>query len=257
MSLRDKLIKSPYSHKPLSPETKFAILEEKLKKAIQSLNVRFEELSAQQKDDLSRVFSELLSSVPDFKELVYSTVLEHFKQNALKYKGEKGDPGASIQGPPGRKGDPGESIVGPRGPKGDKPVEGVDYFIPEPIPSPPGSPDSPDDVVHKVNRADLLIGLEKIAGLEEILKRMQSRIQKAGYLSGSGGSAGSATTVVGEVVAGSGTSFTLAHTPNAGTLAVYAIGQRLTLTTDYTRVGTAITTILSWSAGDLQADYQY
>lgn len=67
----------------------------------------------------------------------------------------------------------------------------------------------------------------------------------------------SSTSVYGEVVAGSGTSWTLAHTPTTGTLRLYANGQRLTETVDYSRVGAAVTTITSWAAGTVLADYSY
>jgi hypothetical protein len=69
--------------------------------------------------------------------------------------------------------------------------------------------------------------------------------------------AGLGTQVLNEVVGGSGTAWTLAHTPNATGVALYANGQRLMLTVDYSIVGAAITTVLSWSAGTLIADYQY
>lgn len=68
---------------------------------------------------------------------------------------------------------------------------------------------------------------------------------------------GLGTQVLNEVVSGSGTSWTLAHTPNSSGIALYANGQRLTLTVDYTLVTATITTVLSWSAGTLIADYQY
>jgi hypothetical protein len=64
------------------------------------------------------------------------------------------------------------------------------------------------------------------------------------------------TFVDNEVVSGSGTSFTLANTPIAGSVKIYALGQRLIPTNDYTISGTGITTINSWSSGDLQADYR-
>lgn len=62
-----------------------------------------------------------------------------------------------------------------------------------------------------------------------------------------------------EVVSGSGTSWTLANTPTAGSQHVYANGQRLTpgAGNDYTISGATITTALSWSAGALLADYRY
>lgn len=68
---------------------------------------------------------------------------------------------------------------------------------------------------------------------------------------------GASTAVFGEVVAGSGTSWTLAHTPTSLGIALYANGQRLTLTVDYSLAGAALTTVLSWSAGTLLADYFY
>ena len=76
---------------------------------------------------------------------------------------------------------------------------------------------------------------------------------------GHGGSGGGTTTtaVYNEVVAGSGTTFTLAHTPVLGSEQLYAIGQRLTLTVDYTILGKVITTLSSWVAGQILADFVY
>lgn len=60
-----------------------------------------------------------------------------------------------------------------------------------------------------------------------------------------------------EIVSGSGTSWTLANTPAAGTVVLYGAGIRLTpgLGNDYTIVGADITTANSYSAGELLADY--
>lgn len=76
------------------------------------------------------------------------------------------------------------------------------------------------------------------------------------------GSAGSSTTtyVYNEVAGGSGTTFTLAHTPNAGTVALYGNGQRLLsgAGNDYTISGSTITILEgSYSAGTVLADYNY
>lgn len=68
---------------------------------------------------------------------------------------------------------------------------------------------------------------------------------------------GSNTFVYNEVAGGSGTSFTIAHTPVTGLYAVFANGQRLTPTVDFTLSGTTITTVSSWSAGTILIDYQY
>ncbi len=65
--------------------------------------------------------------------------------------------------------------------------------------------------------------------------------------------------VYNEVVSGSGTTFTLANTPIAGTQTIFANGQRLTpgAGNDYTISGAVITTANSWSAGTILADYQH
>jgi hypothetical protein len=68
----------------------------------------------------------------------------------------------------------------------------------------------------------------------------------------------SGTPVYDEAVSGSGTSWTLAHTPVSGTLRLYGAGQRLTGGgVDYTLSGATITTINSYSAGQIRADYNY
>jgi hypothetical protein len=60
-----------------------------------------------------------------------------------------------------------------------------------------------------------------------------------------------------ETVSGSGTSFTLANTPVAGSVHLYGLGQRLKDGgNDYSISGTAITTINTYSTGDLIADYR-
>ena len=66
------------------------------------------------------------------------------------------------------------------------------------------------------------------------------------------------TPVDNEVVSGSGTSWTLANTPVAGTVHLWAGGIRLTpgAGNDYTISGTAITTASSYSTGALLADYR-
>lgn len=74
----------------------------------------------------------------------------------------------------------------------------------------------------------------------------------------SGGSGG--TQVIGEVPSGSGTTFTLAHTPLSGTLQLYRGGvrQQSGAGNDYTISGTTITFSVTVSAGEiLLADYQY
>lgn len=61
--------------------------------------------------------------------------------------------------------------------------------------------------------------------------------------------------IAGEVVSGSGTSWTLANIPSLFR-GLYAQGQKLSVSrNDFTISGKSITTTNSWSAGDLEADY--
>jgi hypothetical protein len=72
------------------------------------------------------------------------------------------------------------------------------------------------------------------------------------------GTGGSSNFVDNEVVAGSGTTFTLAATPVLGSQHVYANGQRLTpYGVDYTITGAVITMLTSWAAGTVLADYRF
>ncbi len=59
-----------------------------------------------------------------------------------------------------------------------------------------------------------------------------------------------------EVVSGSGTTFTLAATPTTGSVHLFGQGQRLIPTTDFTIAGAVITTVNSWAAGTVLADYR-
>lgn len=67
------------------------------------------------------------------------------------------------------------------------------------------------------------------------------------------------TFVTNEVVSGSGTTFTLAHTPIAGSQAVYGNGQRLTpgAGNDYQISGAVLTMANSYLAGQILADYRF
>ncbi len=105
----------------------------------------------------------------------------------------------------------------------------------------------PIDVSHLKNAESFMFGKKKYK-IEELMR-------------GAGGTGGSSgTSVYGEVVAGSGTAWTLANAPTAGTLRLYANGQRLkegAIPADYTLSGTNITTNNSWALGTLLADYSH
>lgn len=75
---------------------------------------------------------------------------------------------------------------------------------------------------------------------------------------GAGGGSNNGTPVVGEAPAGSGTAFTLAHSPIAGSVALYRNGVRQSTSGDYTISGANITLGSSLQAGEsLTSDYRY
>lgn len=109
---------------------------------------------------------------------------------------------------------------------------------------------APNDVNDK-------FGLIAVSSVDDktIVRLVADPITGALLVSG-GGSSG--TQVLNEIVAGSGTSWTLANTPNSAGVALYANGQRLTPGgVDYTLTGANITTVLSWAAGTVLADYTH
>lgn len=69
---------------------------------------------------------------------------------------------------------------------------------------------------------------------------------------------GSSTTVFvdNEIVPGSTNTFTLTAVPITGSEHIYAVGQRLYPTTDYSISGAVITTVNPWDTGDILADYR-
>ena len=153
---------------------------------------------------------------------------------------------------------------GPRGNDGKTPVRGVDYFtaqdvativrmVAELIPKPKEAPSI--DVAgvvatHIEEVKKTLPNTDSI--LVSILKDPRLRM----LLHGGGGGGSSTVFIDDEVVAGSGTTWTLSGTPISGSLKLYALGQRLKLTTDYTITGSNVTTVSSWNAGELLADYR-
>lgn len=173
-------------------------------------------------------------------------------------KGEKGDRGE--KGEMGEKG--GVGITGPKGERGFSGQNGKD-----------GKNVTPKEArliimealkemnikdfggVDESTVAGFISSFEKKSGksLEKRLNALQDAVMR--NYGGHGGS--SATSVFNEVATGSGTAFTLANVPKSGTVTLYALGQRLTPTTDYAISGSNIITVNTWLSGNLLADYQH
>ncbi len=149
--------------------------------------------------------------------------------------GARGDTGE--RGPKGEKGD---SIKGEKGERGERGADGRDA--------------KPADMKKLVaDSVKALLSTDEWKVMEK--KALYNKFDQRWH--GGGSSSGTASIFIDdEIVGGSGTSWTITDTPISGSLKLYALGQRLKLTTDYSIVGTAITTVLSWSAGDLLADYR-
>ena len=91
--------------------------------------------------------------------------------------------------------------------------------------------------------------VKNIADLEPRLNNLRTDMRWHG------GGMSTGKFISGEVVSGSGTSWALAHSPQLF-IGLYSQGQRLsTARGDYTISDSIITTVNSWSAGDLEADY--
>lgn len=97
-----------------------------------------------------------------------------------------------------------------------------------------------------------------IQAIKSLIPKEQNKILGS-FIRPQGSSSGS-NDVANETPSGSGTTFTLAHTPTSGTLKLYKNGARLQegASNDYTLSGATITTNLTVASDDvLLADYSY
>lgn len=111
-----------------------------------------------------------------------------------------------------------------------------------------------ENTYHDNNHTPVLAAVSSTDGKTIVLPWADPSTHRL-LVSGTGGGGGN-TFVYNEVVSGSGTSFILAGTPVVGSQTIYANGQRLTPTVDYSISGSTITTGSSWSAGTILADYE-
>lgn len=188
---------------------------------------------------------------------LYNELRANIKDGERGLRGEKGDTGAQ----------------GIRGEAGKTPVRGVDYFTKEDVAVFTAMIMSKLPNIEKLIKArvdeatggvqEMVMGHIATAkkdiptGQSVVAQILKDPLMRVLLHGGGGSSTGSTTNFVDdEVVSGSGTAWTLADAPVAGSLKLYALGQRLKLTTDYSIIGTAITTVSSWNSGELQADYR-
>ena len=108
---------------------------------------------------------------------------------------------------------------------------------------------------HDQNHIPTLIGVSSVDGITVIPIYVDPVTHRMLVDLGGGGAV---SFVDNEIVSGSATTFTLANTPTVGSVHVYGSGQRLTpgAGNDYTISGSTITTVNSYSAGSILADYR-
>ena len=115
-----------------------------------------------------------------------------------------------------------------------------------------------DQLVDKINTLEEVIELDTIKGLKAKLSDLEKKwTSRPMFGGGYSKIAADSHDVPNEVVAGSGTSWTLSHIPSpSNSLKLYALGVRLPLTIKYTISGASITTVDSYSTGELLADFK-
>lgn len=111
------------------------------------------------------------------------------------------------------------------------------------------------DALELINEEDKKLKIDAIGYLREELDKLKKEFSRGVIVGGTTGLK-EANMVDDEVVGGSDTSWTINYIPIAGSFKLYANGQRLRVTDDYTISGTTITTTQSWEAGTLLADYR-
>jgi len=150
-------------------------MNEGVKNAIHNeLKPRLEELYQEYEEDAEKMKVGFLEKVSKLE----AEVAKEIKVRIIEIRGEKGDKGDkgdSIKGKPGEKGEPGDSIKGDKGEPGKN-----------------GSPDTPEQVVKKLNEGRTLIKRERIEGLDAFFDLVKKEIQKIGPRrnGGSGGGGG-------------------------------------------------------------------
>jgi hypothetical protein len=230
---------------------------ENLKQFTESIKAWNERLT---KSDFTAAFSALLKQLLELEKKLMVKITSAVDSLTLLGEKLKSDNSASVSELKGTVGDFIKSSITKIDQKlgtvkdGYTPIKGIDYFD--------GQDGKPADEVKIV--AEVLkqipypeLEIADIKDLKEELEELKKiRTERRIFGGGFSKLAMDIHIIDGEVIAGSGTSWTLSRIPSPATsLKLYANGQRLTLTTDYTISGLAITTINSFSAGAILADF--
>ncbi len=244
------LTRSPLQLRPsVSPESVIAMLPEIAKEIV---NARMIILERAIRAEAEQVISDIRAIVPILERESSEAILEHIRSRAVEIRGEPGY----------------------------TPIKGVDYFdgktptkdeltslIKPMIPAPvkgdkgdDGSPDSPEEIVGKINKSERLIDFKMISGLNEWVNKVQQIVrEKKGGGSGGGGGMGAFQSELKNVSSATTTiSTTYAIAGNGQVLWLSYNGQALHRGTDYTVGSDRKTITLLFTPTDstvIQVDY--
>ena len=226
------LFPSPFKVRPqVNPENVIEMLPRIAKEIVSARMVILEQTI---KKAIADAEIDIKDFVTESRNTTRLVIADHIRTRSVEIRGEKGEPGYT-------------PVKGKDYSDGKTPVKGIDYddgitpttetlltLIEQLIPpAKEGSPDTPEEVVEKVNASEKLIAISKIAGLEEWIKRVsESRRGKFG----GGGSGGGITILTATgTIDDSNTTFTFPSSPKIvsvnGTFYVDGSGVTITGTT--------------------------
>jgi hypothetical protein len=128
------------------------------------------------------IFAEILAFLDEYKTAFGEEIanlareVQYLRDNVSQFKGDKGDKGDSIIGPQGDKPIPGVDFPIPKdGKPGKNGRDGKDSTIPGPKgdPGKDGSPDTPKEIVLKLNSLENVLDMGVIKGLLGELEKMR------------------------------------------------------------------------------------
>jgi len=190
---------------------------EKMQEAFRSILEKWVEvISSTTQEQLTKAYSSIENDIQKVADLLveYKTKADSITSNVEEFRGPKGDKGDAGYTPLKNR----DYFDGKKGDKGDA-----------------GSPDTPNQVVQKVNSANEKVQPSSIDGLLEMFAEIKREIQKKGGGGKSGGGMGNVTHQH-ESISSATTTVTTAYKigGNGFALWVYYNGQFLARGTDYT-----------------------
>ena len=145
-------------------------LTEKQKKKLKRLAGLMDRGNVEVLDFLFELEEKMETSQPDLNKVLEAVKGQEGKQGFKGDKGDKGDKGE--QGTQGK-----EGLLGPPGPQGNTGRDGVDGIDGVGLKGQDGSPDTPEQIVDKLNTLEQVIEKNVIIGLEEEIGKLRAEIR--------------------------------------------------------------------------------